>query len=533
MSIAAILALTTMVAPRPKLVVLISIDQFRGDYIERFSDQFLPARSGGKIGGFRFLTETGAHYLDAHHNHLPTATGPGHATLMSGSEPFINGIAGNDWFDRKTGKRIYCVDDPTVKTIGGESSPMSPRNLKVTTVGDELKMATNGKSKVVGIAFKDRASILMAGHAADTVIWFDAKTGNWVTSSFYADKLPSWVSDINAQGTPAKTAGQKWEPLLPKEAYSTARLAPFAKPSATGPLFSHALTSNLGSFTTSSFGQEFVFKTVEAAFDGEKLGQHQTSDVLVVNLSTNDYVGHAYGPNSPEVMDITIRTDRLLSGLLNVIDRKVGIDNVNIVLTGDHGVVPIVEESNGVYKTGVQRVLDRNMGAAVEAAFTKQYGEGKYLLTAPDEMYLYLNHAFLAEKKVPLAEAQKFAVKTLQSVPGVFAAFTRTQIMEGELPRQEWLGMVTNGYNAEYGGDVLFVTQPGFYSGGGTGTGHGAPWKYDSHVPIIFRGPGINKGRYTRTVTTADIAPTLSILLGIEVPTGSIGHPLHEAIDKK
>ncbi len=533
MSITAFLALSAMVAPRPKLVVVISIDQFRGDFVERFGDNYLPARAGGKLGGFKFLTETGAHYADAHHNHVPTATGPGHATLLTGSEPFLSGIAGNDWFNRKTGKRMYCVEDPTVQTVGGTSAPMSPRNLKVTTVGDELKMATNGRSKVVGIAFKDRASILMAGHAADTVIWFDAKGGNWVTSTFYASKLPDWVTKINDEKVTVATDGKKWEPLLPNDAYKNSRIVPFATAPKSGPLFSHALNGTGGPFTTSSFGNEFVFKTVESALDAEALGKHETTDILVMNLSTNDYVGHAYGPNSPEVMDISIRTDRLLSGLFNALDKRLGIDNVQIVLTGDHGVIPIVEESNKVYRTGVERVLESPINKAVVAAFTKAHGEGKWLASGADEMYLYLNHELLQEKGISLVDAENLAAKAVRAVPGVFTAFTRTQVLEGRLPKWEFSTLISNGYNEIYGGDVIMFLNPGNYAGGGTGTGHGAPWKYDSHVPILMRGPGIAKGRFTRTVATADIAPTLSILLGLTAPTGSVGHPLYEAIDKR
>lgn len=531
------LALALPVAPKPKLVLLISIDQFRADYVERFSQNYLPAKSGGKIGGFRFLTETGAHFIDAHHNHVPTATGPGHATLMTGSEPYLNGIAGNDWFDQKAGKRVYCVDDASVQTIGGTSSPMSPRNLKVTTVGDELKMATNGKAKVVGIAFKDRASILMAGHAADTVIWFDPGTGNWVTSSFYASKLPNWVEQLNSEKLPQKANGKEWKPLLGAEAYANARPAPFAR--TTDPMFSHKLPevtepkkNAYSPFTSSSFGQEYLFQTVNRALDAEKLGQNGQSDILVVNLSTNDYVGHAYGPNSPEVMDMSIRTDRLLSQLFNNLDAKLGIDNVDIVVTADHGVVPIPEESNGVYRTGALRVSEEPVNKAVNEAFAKVYGEGDWAIGGPDEMYVYLNHKLIDEKKIRIGDAEKLAAKAVMTVPGMFAAFTRTQVLESEMPNWDFTKLISNGYNAELGGDVIYAFRPGYYVGGGTGTGHGAPWKYDSHVPILMRGPGIRSGRFSRNVATADIAPTLCSILGIEYPTGCVGHPLFEAIDR-
>ena len=532
------LVLASSFAPKPKLVLLVSIDQFRADYVDRFSEHYLPARAGGRIGGFRFLTETGAHFTDAHHNHVPTATGPGHATLMTGSEPFLDGIAGNEWFDRSTGKSVYVVDDPNVTTIGGTSGPMSPKNLKVTTVGDELKMATNGKSKVVGIALKDRAAILMAGHAADTVIWFDPGTGNWVTSSFYASKLPVWVDQLNGEKIPFQSSGKDWKPLLSADAYSKTRPAPFAK--TTDPMFSHKLPevsapakNAFTAFASSSFGQEYVFKTVERAIDSEQLGQSGNTDVLVVNLSTNDYVGHAYGPNSPEVLDISIRTDRLLSELFQKIDAKVGIDNVDIVLTADHGVVPIVEESNDVYKTGVQRVLDATIVKAVRTALVEKFGEGDWILgNGMYEMNFYLNRATIAAKKLKARDVEEAAAEAAKTVPGVYVAFTKTQIEHGELPAWTWTSLVSNGYYPALSGDLMVFLAPGNYAGGGTGTGHGEPWKYDSHVPILFRGPGVRSGRFARSVTTADIAPTLCNILGIEYPTGCVGHPLFELLDR-
>ncbi len=527
-------------APKaPKLVLLISIDQFRADYIDRFSANYLPAKSGGTLGGFRFLSETGARYLDAHHNHVPTATGPGHATLMTGSEPTLDGIAGNDWFDRSTGKTVYCVDDPSAKVVGGgTTNPMSPLNLKVTTVGDELKMATNGRSKVVGVSFKDRAAILMAGHAADAVIWLDSNAGNWVSSSFFCPngQLPTWVQSLNSSRTIDGYKGQAWEPLLPSSAYALARKAPAEKPATNGKLFSHDLGTSVGkphygALTLSGQGQDFLFKSVQKAIEGENLGGHDVPDVLVVNLATNDYVGHRFGPNSPEVMDISIRTDRLLSELFNYLDKRVGIDNVVITLTADHGVLPIVEESKNDYRTGVSRVTESAVSKAVAEALNKAYGDGDWVssVAAPN---LYLNRATIAAKNLKLVDVEKTAAAAASNAPGIYIAFTADQILKGELPNWSWCSLVSNGFNPTLSGDIMVFEGPGDYFGGGTGTGHGSPWAYDSHVPIIMRGPGITPGRYSRNVNTSDIASTLSLLLGIEYPTGNLGKPLEEALKK-
>lgn len=523
----------------PKLVVLISIDQFRADYTERYAPYYLPAKSAGKIGGFRFLMETGARYLDAHHNHIPTATGPGHATLLTGSEPAVDGIIGNDWFDRVSNKPVYCVDDASVTTIGGPSKPMSPKNLKVTTVGDELKMATGGKSKVVGISFKDRAAILMAGHAADTVIWFDGSNGNWVSSSFFClgGRLPGWVQKLNDSKVVNDSNGKTWEPLLPNDAYQLARRNPGEPASSSTKPFSHKLGGSAApdrsyytALTTSGQGQAYLFQTVESAIDAEELGKHDVPDLLVVNLATNDYIGHKFGPNSPEVMDISVRTDRLLSELFNKLDHSVGIDNVDIVVTADHGVLPVPEESGGTYRTSSARVL-ASPAIAVEKALTKAYGEGKWLLG--DGMYeqnLFLDHSTIEQKGLRLEDVENAAAVAAAKAPGVFDAFTRTQILNNRLPQWDWTKLVLNGYHPQLGGDVMILESPGVLFGGGVGTSHGSAWAYDSHVPLLLRGPGIAKGVFGRRVHTADIASTLCHILGVEYPSGNLGEPLREAL---
>jgi len=526
----------------PKLVLLVSIDQCRGDFVERFAPYYLPARSGGKLGGFRFLSETGAWFRDAHHNHVPTATGPGHATLMTGSEPAVNGIIGNMWFDRARNRGHYVVDDPQVQTVGGQSGPMSPRPLLVTTVGDELKMATNGRSKVVGIAMKDRASILMAGHSADTVIWYEGNSGNWVTSSWYArdKKLPTWVDELNRSRLVDRAYGTAWEPLLPADAYAVSRKAPgepvtgsatkaFSHPLGAGGSPDRAYWNNL---IGSHYGNEFVFATVERALDAERLGQRDVPDVLVMNLSTNDYVGHRFGPNSPEVQDISIRTDRLLSGLFNTLNRKIGIDNVAIVVTGDHGVLPVPEEMTGVYRLPAGRVT-ANLARPVQEALTASFGEGQWVLgMGLYEQNFYLNRETAAAKKVAMSDVERVAADTLMKQPGIYTAFTRTQILNNQLPQWDWIKRAVNGFHPVLGGDVMAFEAPGFYFGGGTGTGHGSAWDYDSHVPILMRGPGINRGKFSNRVHTADIASTLCQLLGIEYPTGNVGRPLVDALKK-
>lgn len=518
-------------AERPRLVVVFSIDQFRGDYAYRFADQYLPARAGDKVGGFNYIAENGANYVDAHYEHVPTYTGVGHGVIMTGSIPAINGIIGNNWFDRETKKGVYCVDDSGVKTVGGTSAPMGPKNLKVSTVGDELKMATGGKAKVVGVAFKDRGSILMAGHSADTVVWFDGGGGKLVSSTHYepGGALKPWVAAINAEDLVSKAKGNNWIPMQGVD-FSLTKLAPFVGGSPS-PVFSHRISDN-DDFITSNFGQEFIFHALEKAMVAESLGKDDVPDVLVVNLATNDYVGHSWGPNSPEVLDISVRTDRLLSAFFNFLDKNVegGLARTTIVITGDHGVAAIPEEAKGTYRIATSlRGSNTSVTNAVEAALKAKYGEGKYVMSnsAP---HLYLDRSLLSGKGASLAEAQQIAAEAAREVDGILDAFAADDIAKGRLPAWPWMRQVANGLHRKLSGDVLVFSQPGALFSGGTGTSHGTPWVYDTHVPIMIAGPGVKAGTYTERVSVCDIAPTLSFLLRIEQPNGSVGRILSKAV---
>lgn len=526
----------------PKLVLLISIDQGRADYIDRYSDLYLPAKKGGSLGGFRWLSETGVRYLDAHHHHLPTATGPGHSVLMTGSTPAINGIVGNDWFDRTTGKSRYVTDDPSVQTVGGTMNPMSARPLKVTTVGDELKMATNGRSKVVGLAFKDRASILMAGHAADEVIWYDFGTGALVTSTYYAPdkRLPSWVEQINRERGVDKAIGTAWKPSLPTEKYALSRRAPHEKPLPDGTVFSHDFGTQknaayYGNVVRSTFGQRFIFDAAERALDAEKLGQHDVPDVFVLNLSTNDYVGHAWGPYSPEALDTWVQTDRMLSHLFNKLDRTIpgGIDNVAIVVSADHGVAPIPGEAADVYRVDSARFDGAGVVKAVKSALDAKFGSAAWVQGGLYEQNIYLNRAEIASHNLKPEDVETVAARAAQTVPGVYTALTRTQIVEGRVPNAPWAEWVYNGFSPNYGGDIFVLSAPGQVDTGPTGTSHGTVWAYDTHVPILTHWAGQKPQQVGRRVYTHDIASTLSILLGIEYPSGNVGKPLTEALPTK
>ncbi|MBN9503409.1 MAG: hypothetical protein BGO01_01715 [Armatimonadetes bacterium 55-13] len=534
----ACLALLALAQPKlpanaPKLVVLISIDQGRADYIDRFSDVCLPPKSGSTLGGIRWLSETGVRYTDAHHHHVPTFTAVGHSILMTGSIPALTGIVGNDWWDREKGKGHYSTEDDFYKTIGGDSTAQSARPLKVTTVGDELKMATNGRSKVVGISFKDRASILMAGHAADQVVWFDYKAGNFVTSTYFSNTLPSWAEEYNKSRAIDAYLGKTWKPSLPESAYVNARNAPHEK----GPkMFAHThpkdkSSSYYSSVVASADGQNVIFDLAEKAIQTEKLGQHETPDILVLNLASNDYVGHAWGPNSPEVLDVFAVTDRRMSRLFNMLNKQVpgGIDKVAVVVTADHGVCGIPSELSDVYKIEAGRVSGSAILKAVEDALDKKYGDAKWALDY-NGSNIYLDRTVMDAKNLNHSEVEQTAADAAMTIKGVYRAFTRTNILEGRIPDISYRTWITNGLNPLVGGDVVVLDAPNQVETGATGTTHGSAWAYDTHVPILTHWGGQKSRKVGRRVYTHDIASTLSTLLGIEYPSGNVGEPLYESL---
>ena len=551
---------------RPHLTVVVSIDQFRGDYLRRLNDLLLPANRGGKVGGFRYLMTAGSYFAEAHYPHFPLYTGPGHAMILTGGSPYKHGIISNSWRDRATGYEVYCVDDARQKVVGAEAGsgakPMGPLNLKSTTVGDELKLATNGASKVVTLALKDRAAILLGGHAQDVSLWFDQANGNWISSTAYCKegKLPDWVAKLNAERIPEKTAGTVWEispSLLPTgiERALTSTLPPNANPSGIGPVFPHKIppiadqskrSELYRAFTLTPDANAYVFESAKRAVLSEKLGQHgATPDLLALNLSTNDYVGHAFGPYSQESLDLTVRTDAFLSEFLNFLSTTIpgGLKEVLFVVTADHGVAP-VPETLTAKNISAGRLLESELEAAVKTALTKKFGaeiwggnESKRKLAGVfTEPCFYLNEILvkeiIASGKATRAQIEEAAANAIFEIPNIYACYTRTQILEGRLPKTDIASHIYNGFHPKLSGDVVVLTDPLYFfdSPGGTGTTHGTPYSYDTHVPILISGFGIRPGVWADPVSVADIAPTLSLILGIEAPSASDGVPLKAAL---
>lgn len=546
---------------RPRLVLLIAVDQFRFDYLERFGDLFGP-------NGFKRLMRDGALWTQANYDHFPTYTAPGHGTMMTGAYPAESGIVGNDWLDRTSGKRVSSVSDETVTLLGSgdpKEGAASPRKLMSSTVGDELRLVTNDRSKVIGISVKDRSAILPAGRHANAAYWL-SNTGTMASSTYYfkqPPEFPGWVTAFNNKKLADKYFGAKWERLLPESEY-VKRAGPDSPPwetvsSTTGDTnaFPHTITGGSKSpdpnFYTaldhSPFSNELLLSFVEDAIVNEQLGQDDDTDVLTVSFSANDYVGHRYGPYSQEAMDMTLRVDQQIGKLLDFVQTRIGLANTLIAFTADHGVSPIPEQADALGLGGA-RVKTPDILAAVHKAMSARYNpQGKspdpsadYILKynwwgVTTEAFIngniYFNYDALKRDHVDLEEISKVVATAALTIPGVARSFTRAQLVRGETSITDPIERrVIHGFYPTRSGDVVMIAEPYKYLGDTITATHGSPYSYDTHVPVIIMGTGVIPGRYLEPASPADIAPTLSALLRITKPSSAVGRVLLEAIRK-
>jgi predicted AlkP superfamily pyrophosphatase or phosphodiesterase len=499
-------------APSIRLVLLVAVDQCRYDYLTRFRGEF--------SGGLARLLTTGAVFSNAYLDHYPTVTAIGHSTMLSGATPAISGIIGNDWYDRALGRSVTSVSDPGTTLVGGTGEGASPRRLLVSTVGDELKSASRAaegapnRPKVFGLSLKDRSAVLPAGHMADGAYWFDTGTGAFITSTFYRPDLPAWVAGFNAKKLGDASAGKTWT-------FLDASSGPgHAMPAAVGAPLYVALYG-------SPYGNELLAAFAETAIEAERLGQRGVTDILSVSFSSNDAVGHAYGPDSPEVRDMTVRTDRLLQTFFARVDALVGLDHTLVVLTADHGVAPLPELQQARHLPG-GRLKGEELFTPIEDALRARFGEGKWILSTAGTSP-YLNHVLIAEKKLDPAEVRRVAAVAAQSAPHVAGVSPRPQTVSGKVAPDTIGRRILRGYNLTRSGDLEIVLEP-YWVRAASGTTHGTPYAYDAHIPLVFMGPGIRPGRYDATVALNDLAPTVATLLAIETPSGSQGRVLHEIL---
>ena len=504
---------------RPKLVVTIVVDQFRYDYLQRFQKDY--------NSGFARLLREGAVFQDARYLHAYTVTAVGHSTVMSGATPSISGIIANEWFDRETKKKVTSVSDADTKVIGGVRGTIgsSPKRLLVSTVGDELKMQ-GGDSRVIGVSIKDRSAILPAGHTADGAYWYDEDSHHWVTSSYYREDLPDWVKAVNAQKGHERAVGAEWLPLA-----GTVDESHAAKPFCS--MVAGTATPFCESIEATPWGNEMIEEFAEAAILGEDLGHHSAPDVLTVSFSSNDYVGHKLGPDDPAVRDISIRTDRLLGRFLDYIDHNVGLDNTLVVMTADHGVSPVPEVNEKRHMPG-GRLSAEKMSLLINAALDQKFGPGagKWLVPGASPVLPYLNQALIAARKLDPETVERIAAQAARGLPHIARVYTRHDIEQGRMQKDEIGAAIDHSYFGGRSSD-LYILPEAYYLFEQAGTSHGTPYDYDTHVPLIFFGKGITAGSYARKVAINDVAPTLSSILEVATPSGSVGQILPEIVGQE
>lgn len=489
-------------ARKPKLIIGLIIDQFRYDYLNVFQKEY--------TGAFARFARQGAVFANAHYEHFPTVTAIGHSTFMSGATPSVSGIIGNSWWDAAAAKVVTSVSDDTTDLVGADGTGSSPRKMLVSTIPDELKISGKG-GKSFGISIKDRSAILPAGHMADGAFWFDAQTGNFVSSTYYMKALPDWVAKYNETKVVDKYLITDWQSLNdPKVVFGKGI---------------RSVGSKYAELDASPFANDMVEALAERAIDAEKLGQGSKIDFLSVSLSANDYVGHAKGPDSPEVHDIALRTDLLIEKFLLYVDKKIGLSNVLLVLSADHGVAPIVEVNQARRMPG-QRLVAGDQNKILEKALSDKFGEGKWI-TNRTEYGFTLNRELIQKKKLLLSEVQEYAADSLRMLPGVQRVYSHSQLLRGQVPSDRFHTRVINGFFPARYPDLVLVQYP-YFLFDKTGTTHGLPFNYDTHVPVIFYGAGVKPGKYFSQVAVNDIAPTLAAMLEIEIPSGAYGRVLEE-----
>ena len=524
---------------RPKLVVGIVVDQMRPDYLTRFYDQF-------GDGGFKKLMSDGFTMWNIHYNYIPTYTGPGHASIYSGTTPRYHGIVGNDIYYRDAKKSEYCVND-TFNVVGnGLAEPgkgMSPRKMIATNICDELKLCTNNQSKVISISLKDRAAILSGGHSADYALWFDQNTGNFVTSSYYANQLPPWVVALNDRNLAFSYINEKWTPLFERGYYSdcitdTAICAILKTGEKVLPLFPHELQLPLNSMDAkysllykSPLANSLLTDMVIGAIKNGDLGKGKNPDFLAISYSSTDVVGHLYGPLSKEIKDTYLRLDQDLERLINTLDQTIGAGNYVLFLTADHG-IPESPQYLADQKIPAGYLHHKSLIKLATEFLDTRLSAGKWVDTLMNDQF-FLNRKLVSEKGLDLKSVQTQLANYLMQQKGISFAYTASEMNESEFSASTGM-CVQNGFQPKLSGDVLMVMEPGYFEyEDGYLVEHGSGYNYDTHVPLIWYGQNINKGESWQLHYITDIAPTLSMILRIKYPGASIGNPIIEVTDQK
>ncbi|GAA4271364.1 alkaline phosphatase PafA [Aquimarina gracilis] len=512
----------------PKLVVGIVVDQMRYDYLTRFYNRF------GE-GGFKRMISEGYNCKNNHFNYVPTYTGPGHASVYTGTTPQNHGIISNHWYDKFGKQMVYCASDPSVKAVGSDSDMerMSPHRMKTTTVSDQNRLHTQLQGKTIGIAIKDRGAILPAGHTANAAYWFRGKDeGKWITSTYYRNDLPEWVKKFNESGK-AKSYFKVWNTLYDINTYSESGSDKNnfeggykGKETATFPYDLAKLKDQNAGYDiikSSAFGNSLTADFAIAAIDGEQLGADNTTDFLTVSFSSTDYVGHNFGVNSKEIQDTYLRLDQDLERFFNALDQKVGKGQYTVFLTADHGAVHVPSYLKSVNIPA--GYFDANEFSAKVTAFAHNKFDVKDLIEHISNYQVFFNYNTLKESKIASGDLQEAIAHFLLQEPHIDKVFTRKQL-ESTNYTSGIATLIQKGYNQKRSGDVIVVLNPATIAYSKTGSTHGSGLTYDTHAPLLFFGQGIKKGSTTHETHITDIAPTISALLGIAFPNGATGDVL-------
>jgi predicted AlkP superfamily pyrophosphatase or phosphodiesterase len=520
---------TSTALPRPKLVVGIVVDQMRWDFLYRYFDRY-------QAGGFKRMLNEGFTCENTNIDYVPTVTAIGHTTIYTGSVPAIHGIAGNDFIIQASGKSMYCTEDTSVQTVGSTSAAgkMSPRNLLTTTVTDELKLATNFKSKVIGISLKDRGGILPAGHSANAAYWFDDVSGNWITSTYYMNDLPAWVKQFNSEGRVKKYLQQDWNTLYPINSYLQSfpdnnsyegKLNGAATP--TFPIKTSTATG-FSLIRNTPYGNSITLDLAKSAITSEALGKNTATDFLAVSLSSPDYIGHQFGPNSVEVEDTYLRLDQDLATFFSFLDTKVGKGNYTVFLSADHGVAHnpnlLLDKKipAGLWNGGqIQKDLNAYLSSKFKVA---------NLVINLGNNQVNFNNPLIASNKLDKRELIAESMQFLKDQKGIAYVVDMNNIHAAAIP-EAIKTKILNGYSKERSGPIQLILEPGwFYGYAATGTTHGSWNPYDTHIPLVWMGWGIKQGKSFAAFNMTDIAPTIAALLHIQAPNGSIGKVITEVL---
>ena len=537
----------------PRLVLQITVDGLRADMPQRYAHHY------GE-GGWRYLLEQGTRYVNAHYQHANTETIVGHVSLATGAYPANHGMVANVWFDREAGALHYNIEDPDYKllTAGGgidrsteidptqraaRSDGRSPRAIRVSTFSDELASFTGGKAKVFAVSVKDRGAVSMAGHAG-TAYWFSKATGTFVTSDYYAQRYPAWVESWNAEAHAQRYANADWKLTgnVATYMFGDADDRPWEIDFPTwGRTFPHPYGAGDSKYfttflTLSPAGDELTLDFAKALVENEGVGQDAVTDYLAISFSSTDYINHLFGPSSLEAEANQQRLDRTLAELFRFIEEKVGLSRTLIVLSADHG---SPEAPGYLNELGIQSGYFDPKSIAREPAIEalkQRFGIGEELIETYFHPYLYLNREVIREHALDQEEVERAVAAELVNFPGVALAVSSQALLKGDLADTWLMRSVLRNHDPDRSGDIYIIFAPHVFindfDGLSVAAAHGSPWRYDTHVPVIFAGHGVGSARIVRPVTPYDIAPSLSAYLGINPPSGSRGQPLHEVLQQ-